>query len=429
MENRVLRLGIAGLGHVGSALIQLIERQSELRLAGEITLTGVSARNKSRQRLVDISKYDWFDDPIELAQSDDIDVFVELIGGSDGPAKKAVEAAIASGKHIVTANKALLAEHGMELAEQAEKSGVNLYYEAAVAGAVPIIRAMQASLSGSMVNAISGILNGTCNYLLTEMLDNGTDYEPVLAEAQRLGYAESDPTLDVSGMDAAHKIAILSAIGYGATLDFSKVQVSGVEGFQLLDLRLADKLGYVIKLIAEGVRSPTGVMCSVAPRLLERDHPLASVKGSLNAVLVDADPSGPLTFIGAGAGPGPTASAVMGDISRLFKSDVWPAFGMPVQRMTAEFTAPTPKVVSESPYFIRAMLKDVAGALASLSEALAKADVSVDRLIQDSAEDTGGAPVAITTHPCSVEKAEQAVHLLGELDCVMAAPRLIRIAK
>ncbi|MEO1474107.1 MAG: homoserine dehydrogenase, partial [Pseudomonadota bacterium] len=296
-----LRLGIAGLGHVGCGLIGLVQDQTALRLPGAVDVTGVSARSRNRNRPVDTSSYRWFDDAATLAEDPDIDVFVELMGGSDGPAKFAVETALKAKKPVVTANKALIAEHGTALAELARENGVDLLFEAAVAGGVPVVRVLRDSLAGVRIDRIAGILNGTCNFLTTQMLKTGRDYEDVLDEAQRLGYAEADPTLDVSGMDAAHKAAILSAIAFSADLDFSKVSVQGVESVQLLDLRLADRLGYRIKLIAEGLLTGAGVVCRVAPKALPEAHPLARVNGSLNTVRIEGEPLGAVTLTGPGA--------------------------------------------------------------------------------------------------------------------------------
>jgi len=282
-----LRLGIAGLGNVGCGLLELIQQQDVLRLPGDVAIAGVTARNRTRTRSVSIEGLPWFDSAEALATQDDVDVFVELIGGSDGPAKVAVEAALKAGKPVVTANKALIAHHGRALAELAEAQGVDLLFEAAVAGGVPIVRALRDSLAGVAVQRVSGILNGTCNYLTTEMLSSGRRYDDVLADAQALGYAEADPTLDVSGLDAAHKAAILSAIAFSADIDFDKVAVSGVEGLDLLDLKFAERLGYTVKLIAEGVMTPDGVVCRVEPKALKQDHPLAQVHGSLNTVRVE----------------------------------------------------------------------------------------------------------------------------------------------
>ena len=281
---KTVKLGIAGLGHVGCGLIELVERQADLRLPGKVEIVGVSARSKSRNRPVDISGYRWFDDAATLAEDPEVDVFVELMGGSDGPAKFAVEEALKAGKHVVTANKALIAMHGQALESLAQENDVDLMFEAAVAGGVPVVRVLRDSLTGVAIQRVSGILNGTCNYLTTEMLQTGRSYDEVLEEAQRLGYAEADPTLDVSGMDAAHKAAILASIAFTADLDFEKVSVKGVDTVELIDLNLADRLGLRIKLIAEGILTEAGVVCRVAPLAMPVDHPLARVNGALNTV-------------------------------------------------------------------------------------------------------------------------------------------------
>lgn len=420
-----LRLGIAGLGHVGCGLVKLVESQNELRLPGSVEIAGVSARSRGQERVVDISAYRWFDSIETLATDPDVDVFVELIGGSDGPAKLAVEAALKAGKPVVTANKALMAEHGTALAALAEENGVDLLFEAAVAGGVPIVRVLRDSLSGISVNRVSGILNGTCNFLTTEMLATERSYETVLAEAQALGYAEADPTLDVSGMDAAHKAAILSSIAFSAELDFQKVDVSGVDRVELVDLKFADRLGYTIKLIAEGVLSDDGVICRVEPKALAHEHPLARVNGSLNTVRVEGEPLGAVTLTGPGAGAGPTASAVMGDVSKLFRPGVRSPFGRAPHHAQRQFIAQSD--AEASPWFVRVMLDDKSGSLAALSDALAQADVSIDKLLQDSADADGVAPVAIVTHICSSRDMKRAAEQLERQDTIIGPPRFIRI--
>ena len=422
---KTLKLGIAGLGHVGCGLVDLVQRQENLRLPGQVEITGVTARNRSRNRPVETDSYRWFDDAAKLAADESVDVFVELIGGSDGPAKVAVETAIRSGKSVVTANKALIAMHGQALAELAREHGVDLLFEAAVAGGVPIVRVLRDSLAGVEINRVTGILNGTCNFLLSEMLDTGKSYDTVLAEAQRLGFAEADPTLDVSGMDAAHKAAILAAIAFSADLDFSKVSVSGVDGVELLDLDLADRLGLRIKLIAEGKIAGEGVVCRVEPFALPKNHPLARINGSLNTVRVEGEPLGAVTLTGPGAGPGPTASAVMGDVAKLFNPIARPAFGH------AEHHARRKFVVAEadetSAYFVRVKLMDKAGSLAELTEALAEAGVSIDKLLQDSSDDDGAAPIAIVTHLCSRTAISNARERLQSLASNVGTPQIMAI--
>ncbi|MEO9969498.1 MAG: homoserine dehydrogenase [Hyphomonadaceae bacterium] len=420
-----LRLGIAGLGHVGCGLIELVRAQDGLRLPAGVTIRGVTARTRERERLVDVSEYEWFDTAESLAVHPEIDVFVELVGGSEGPARRAVEEALKAGKSVVTANKALIAEHGMELAKLADDNGADLLFEAAVAGGVPIVRALRDSLSGVQVKRVSGILNGTCNFLTSEMLSTGRDYGDVLAEAQKLGYAEADPALDVSGTDAAHKIAILSSIAFTAKLDFSKVSIDGVEDLSLLDLQFAERVGYTVKLIAEGVLTDRGVVCRVEPKVLESNHPLARVNGSLNSVRVEGDPLGAIVLTGPGAGGGPTASAVMGDISKLFKQGQSSPLGWAAHHPVRDF------IVSDageaSPWFLRVQLSDVSGALAALSDILAKEGVSIDKLLQDSADENGHAPVAIVTHSAGRENVARAVKQLAKLSSIVGEPRLIRI--
>ena len=420
-----LRIGIAGLGHVGCGLIDLVQSQDKLRLPGHIAISGVTANTRNRKRLADVSAYKWFDTAEALATDPATDVFVELIGGAEGAAKLAVEAALDAGKPVITANKALIAEHGMSLAKRADDNGVELLFEAAVAGGVPVVRTLRDSLSGIAVQRVSGILNGTCNFLTSEMLATGRDYGEVLAEAQKLGFAEADPALDVSGTDAAHKIAILSAIAFSADLDFAKVAIDGVEDLSLLDLKFAERLGYTVKLIAEGVLTDRGVVCRVEPKVLESGHPLARVNGSLNSVRVEGDPLGAVVLTGPGAGGGPTASAVMGDVSKLFRTARRSAFGRAAHHVVREFVVPDEG--EASPWFLRVHLADVSGALAALSETLAQEGVSIDKLLQDSADENGAAPVAIVTHRASKANVAQAVKLLAELSSIVGQPRLIRI--
>lgn len=422
---KTLKLGIAGLGHVGCGLIDLVQRQETLRLPGRVEVAGVTARNRQRNRPVPTDGYSWYDDASVLAADENIDVFVELIGGSDGPAKVAVETALKSGKPVVTANKALIAMHGQELAELARENGVDLLFEASVAGGVPIVRVLRDSLAGVDVRRVTGILNGTCNFLMSEMLSTRRPYETVLAEAQRLGYAEADPTLDVSGMDAAHKAAILAAIAFSADLDFSKVSVRGVDEVELLDLDLADRLNLRIKLIAEGKLTKAGVVCRVEPVALPTGHPLARINGSLNTIRVEGEPLGAVTLTGPGAGPGPTASAVMGDVAKLFNPIARPAFGRADHHDVRTFV--TPQEDERSAFFLRVRLDDRAGALAELTEALAESGVSVDKLLQDSADEQGAAPIAIVTHVCSRQDIHDASERVRALDSNVGQPQIMAI--
>jgi homoserine dehydrogenase len=418
-----LRIGVAGLGTVGGGLLHLLAQKQNLG-ARNLVVTAVSARNRARKRDVDISAYDWFDDPCELAARPDIDVFVELIGGSDGPAKRAVEIALQRGAYVVSANKALVAVHGAALAKLVEQGGGALLFEAAVAGGVPIIKAVKESLAGVNVHAVSGILNGTCNYLLSEMETAGRNYEDVLADAQRLGYAESDPTMDVGGFDAGHKIALLAALAFGQAPDFASVEIEGVDQVTLLDIRMAGKLGYRIKLIAKAERAGEGVRTHVHPVLLAFDHPLAGVNGPLNAVVVDGDPVGRLTFIGRGAGAGPTAVAVASDLADIANNCIRAPFGRPLAELTQRAAIARRDV---GRYFVRLLVKDRPGVIAAVAEDLANAGVSIESFLQDPAAGAEAVPIVLTTQSCPRAALDAAMGEIARLDFLAAPPRVMPI--
>jgi homoserine dehydrogenase len=418
-----LTIGVAGLGTVGGGLLQLLANKQALG-SRALRVVAVSARNRTRKRDVDISAFDWMDDPCELAARADLDVFVELIGGSDGPAKRAVEIALKRGAFVVTANKALLAEHGAALSALVEAHGGALLYEAAVAGGVPIIKVVRESLAGVDVEAVSGILNGTCNYLLSEMESSGRSYEDVLGDAQCLGYAEADPTMDVGGFDAGHKIALLAALAFGQAPDFAAVEIEGVDQVTLLDIRMAGKLGYRIKLVAKAERIGEGVRAHVHPVLLAFDHPLAGVNGPLNAVVVDGDPVGRLTFIGRGAGAGPTASAVASDLADIANGCMRAPFGKPLDQL-ARHAAATRK--DEGRYFVRLLVKDRPGVIAAVAEDLANAGVSIESFLQDPAAGAQAVPIVLTTQRCARTALDAAIGEIAKLDFSAAPPRVIRI--
>lgn len=418
-----LRVGIAGIGTVGGGLVKLFaDEQSPLK--HKLTLTAISARNRTRKRDVDISSYQWFDDPVELAANPDVDVFVELIGGSDGPAKRAVEVALGRGAHVVTANKALVAVHGAELAALSEKSGGKLLFEAAVGGGVPMIKAMKESLAGCRVRSVSGILNGTCNYLLTEMEASGRAFGDVLADAQRLGYAEADPTMDVGGFDAAHKLTILAAIAFGSRPDYDHVRIEGVDGVTLHDIRLGAKLGYRFKLIAKAELINGAVSMHVSPALLAFDHPLANVNASLNALVADADPVGQLTFIGRGAGEGPTAASVASDLLDLAHGRVGFAFGRPLAALTSTPRAAPPE---RGKFYVRLLVEDKPGVVAAVSDRLAHENISIESFLQMPSYDAPVVPIVLTTQTCQRSALDRAATAIESLDAVTEAPRVMPI--
>ncbi len=424
---RAWRIGVAGLGTVGSGLLAfLAERPDYAPAGGRVVVTAVSARSRSRARPVDISHLAWFDDPVALAQSTDIDVFVELVGGSDGPAKAAVEAALQAGKAVVTANKALIAEHGAELAALAEARGVPLLFEAAVMGGVPAVKTVREALVGEDIQSLSGILNGTCNYILTEMEASGSAFADVLAEAQRLGYAEADPTMDVGGFDAAHKITILAALAFGGSPNFAAAEIQGIANVDLLDIRLAADLGYRIKLIASAERAGEGARVRVRPFLIRKSHPIAQADGALNALYVEGRRIGRIFLQGPGAGAGPTAAAVAADIADVMVGGCRPVFQSPALDLRP--CAPPEGLVAEGRGYIRVMVRDEPGVLASVSEGLAEAGVSIESFLQKPPGDTPGVPIVMTTHAVAETVLEAAVSRIGRLPAVLEPPRLLHIA-
>ncbi|WP_374346615.1 homoserine dehydrogenase [Phenylobacterium sp.] len=428
MSEKTWRIGVAGLGTVGAGLLTfLADRPDFAPAGGRAVVTGVSARSRSRPRPFDISNLPWFDDPVALATSADNDVFVELIGGSDGPAKAAVEAALKLGKPVVTANKALLAEHGAELAVLAEANGAPLVFEAAVMGGVPAVKMMREALVGDDVNSVAGILNGTCNYILTEMEQGGRPFAEVLAEAQRLGYAEADPTMDVGGFDAAHKITLLAALAFGCAPNFAAAEIEGIDQIELLDIKMARDLGYRVKLVASADRSADGVLVRVHPSLAPLSHPLAQAGGALNALFIESQRIGRIFVQGPGAGAGPTAAAVAADIADVMTGAVRPVFQRPATTLRP-FTPVDPSK-SMSRAYLRFLVKDEPGVIAAVSETLAEAGVSIESFLQKPVENSEGVPIVLTTHAVAESVLTAAIDRIANLSSVLDRPRLLRIAR
>jgi homoserine dehydrogenase len=427
-DRKLWRVGVAGLGTVGAGLLNFLSEHPDFAPAGgRAAVTGVSARSKSRQRPVDISNLPWFDDAAQLAASPDNDVFVELIGGSDGPAKVAVETALKAGKPVVTANKALIAEHGAELAALAEEKGVPLLFEAAVMGGTPAVKMLREAMVGDEVRSLAGILNGTCNYILTEMEASGRPFADVLADAQRLGYAEADPTMDVGGFDAAHKISILAALAFGCAPHYAAAEIEGIDQIDLLDIRMAKDLGYRIKLVASADRSPDGVLVRVHPSLAPLNHPLAQAGGALNALFIEGTRIGRIFIQGPGAGAGPTAAAVAADIADVMTGAVRPVFQGPAKSLSP-FTPVDPRK-SVSRAYMRFLVRDEPGVIAAVSETLAEAGVSIESFLQKPVEDAGGVPIVLTTHAVAESVLSSAIDKIAGLPAVIDRPRLLRIAR
>ena len=428
MSKTEWRVGVAGLGTVGGGLLNFLSDEAGFAPAGgQAVVTGVSARSRSRPRPFDISNLPWYDDPVELAKSPDVDIFVELIGGSDGPAKAAVEAALNAGKPVVTANKALIAEHGAELAALAESKGVPLLFEAAVMGGTPAVKMLREAMVGDDVKSVAGILNGTCNYILSEMDSGGRSFADVLSEAQRLGYAEADPTMDVGGVDAAHKISILAALAFGCAPNYAAAEIEGIDQVALLDIQLAKDLGYKIKLIASADRSAEGVLVRVHPTLVAQSHPLAQAGGALNALFIEGTRIGRIFIQGPGAGSGPTAAAVAADIADVMTNAKRPVFQAPAKALKP-FTPIDPSR-SLSRAYLRFLVKDEPGVIAAVSETLAEAGVSIESFLQKPVENAEGVPIVLTTHAVAESVLTAAIDRIANLPAVLERPRLLRIAR
>lgn len=436
--SQALRLGLAGLGTVGAALLRMVDRHGDdlaARCGRPIVITGVSARDRGKDRGFDVGAYRWFDDPVDLAQDPDIDVFVELIGGAGGIANTSVTAAIAAGKHVVTANKAMLAVDGQRLAEAAEARGVSLNYEAAVAGAIPIVKTLRESLAGNSVERVYGILNGTCNYILTRMEAEGLDFATCLTAAQELGYAEADPTFDVEGFDTAHKLAILTSIAFGVQLDADAVYVEGISSITPADLEAADELGYRLKLLGVASRTETGIEQRVHPAMVPKSSLIASIDGVTNAVAVESDFAGRFVLSGPGAGGEATASAVMSDIVDIARGISVATFGRPAFSL-----APHQRAAMRAHaggYYLRLTVFDRPGAFAAIATRMAEHGISLESIVQrrrsahaDAPEllkPNAPQPVYLITYDTTEEAVRAALDEIYRDGHIAARPQLIRI--
>ena len=423
-----IKLAVAGLGTVGLGLIELLGKQTDLlaeRSGRRIKIVAVSARDRFKDRGVDLSRFEWFDDPVDMARNAAVDVFVELIGGSEGSAKDACEAAIAAGRHVVTANKALIAEHGTDIAIAAEKSGVVLAYEAAVAGGIPIIKALREGLAGNRIMRLQGILNGTCNYILTTMRETGRSFDDVLSEAQELGYAEADPSFDIDGVDAAHKLAILTSVAFGTEIDFASVHIEGIRHIAAEDIEYAGEFGYKIKLLGICERTVHGIQQRVHPAMVPQEAPIGGVEGVFNAVVTEGDFVGTTVLEGRGAGAGPTASAVVSDIVDIATGRLVHAFGVP----TASLVPSEAALLDDhsGSYYVRLMVDDQPGVFAEIAAELAKHKISIEGVIQRSRSETEAVPVVMTTHETSEAAIQKVLSAFEALDAVREKPHVIRI--
>ena len=421
-----LRLGIAGLGTVGVGIVRIVQKHSALlalRAGRPVEIVAVSARSKTKNRDVDLSNYEWEDDPVALAKRSDIDVFIEVMGGHDGPAKDATEAAIATGKDVVSANKALLAIHGQALAEAAEASDRVIRFEAAVAGGIPVVKSLTEGLAGNEITRVMGVMNGSCNYILTRMQDAGLSYEAVFDEANQLGYLEADPELDVGGIDAGHKLALLSSIAFGTQVDFDAVELEGIGSVTIEDINQAADMGYKIKLLGVAQMTGRGLEQRMSPCLVPDTSPLGQLQGGTNMVVLEGDAVSQIVLRGPGAGEGPTASAVMGDVMDIARGMRVSTFGQPAKTLRKARAA---RAAVPAPYYLRLQLIDKPGALAKVAQALGEAGISIDRMRQYDHADTT-APVLIVTHKTTRTALEEAMADFKSTGVVTGTPVAIRI--
>ncbi len=445
MAQAALRVGIAGLGTVGAGTVRLLRANAGLiasRAGCPVQVTAVSARDRDRPRGVDVSDLRWHADPSALASDPDVDVVVELIGGAEGAARSLVEAALAHRRPVVTANKALIAIHGAALAAMAERAGVALAFEAAVAGGIPVIKALREGLAADRLLRVGGILNGTCNYILTQMRETGRDFAVVLAEAQTLGYAEADPSTDVDGIDAAHKLAILAALAFGRPVEFGSVHVEGVRGIGAADIAFATELGYRIKLLGIARRSELGVETRVHPCLVPVAAPIAQVEGVFNAVVAEGEFVGRLMLEGRGAGAGPTATAVVADLIDIARGSLVPAWGASSDALSQLFSVPMAE--RRGGYYLRLSVRDQPGVIAEITAVLRDCGVSLKSMLQhgqadvstsgvaasdgtfDDASD-GAVPIVLVTHDTREAAMQEAVGRIAALPVVLGRPTMIRI--
>ncbi len=432
-----LKVGIAGLGTVGASLARIIrERASELSVTcgRAIEITAVSARDRGRDRGVDLSGTAWFDTPAEMAAGADIDVLVELVGGAEGAAEQAVRAALERGLHVVTANKALLARYGVELAALAEKKGVLLNFEAAVAGGIPVIKALRESLTGNRISRVYGIMNGTCNYILTRMEKEGLAFEDCLREAQRLGYAEADPTFDIEGNDTAHKLAILTTLAFGTRIAADEIYLEGISNISIEDIEAAADLGYRIKLLGVAQQTESGIEQRVHPTMVPRDSVIAQVDGVTNAVAIESDILGELLMVGPGAGGDATASAVLGDIADIAKSRPGeqrvPVLGTPADALEPYRRARMRS--HEGGYFIRLTVADRTGVFASVATRMAENSISLESIVQRAsaiAPVSDAKTIILVTHATTEESVRNAVAAIKAEDYLVGEPQVIRIER
>lgn len=426
--NKPLRIALAGLGTVGTGVIRLIDENGTMiseRAGRSIEIVAVSARDKGRDRGLDLGKYQWFDNLDDMALEPGVDCVVEMIGGSEGPALELARASLSAGKSFVTANKAMIAHHGMELATLAESKNKSLKYEAAVAGGIPVIKGLREGASANRIERVYGILNGTCNYILTTMEKHGSDFDAVLKEAQNLGYAEADPGFDIDGIDAAHKLAILASLSFGTAVDFEGVETAGIRSIMTADISQAETLGYRIRLLGMARIDNGRLLQRVNPYLVPESHPLAHIEGSTNAVVAEGNFSGRLMFQGAGAGDGPTASAVVADLIDIARGENGTVFAIPANKLENIERAESGNRIGKS--YIRFVVADKPGVLAEITAAMRDANVSIESLIQTAKTGDGSVLIAMVTHSSLEHDVIDSLERLSNSSSIHGAPVVMHL--
>ena len=423
---KTVRIGIAGLGTVGIGVINIIRKNLQLieaKTNSSVEIVAISAKSKSKSRGISLEKYQWESDPTNLAKRDDIDIFVELIGGENGPARQSVEAAILSGKHVVTANKALLAIHGEYLAKLSEKNNVSLKFEAAIAGGIPIVKVLNESLAGNKINKVTGVINGSCNYILTRMEQSDSSYEAIFAEATELGYLEADPKLDVGGIDSAHKLAILSSLAFGTVVNYPGVSIKGIENITLSDIKYTADMGFKIKLLGVSEMTPNGLRQTVSPCLVSTSSSLAQLEGGTNMVVLNTSEAGNIILQGLGAGREPTASSVIADIIDIIRLSKVETFGKPYRFLER---AKISNLSNDAPYYLKLMLDDKPGTLALITKTLGDNGISINRMRQYD-HNYSRAPVSMITHTTSISALEKAIAEFPKSGVISPEPVILRV--
>ena len=424
--NGPLKIALAGLGTIGGGTLKLLRDNAELlkaRCGRDLEVVGIC--DLRREMAAEWPQHHWYGDALAMVRESGADVVIELIGGADGIAKTLAETAIAAGKHVVTANKAMIAHHGTALVKAAEAAGVTVAFEAAVAGGIPINKALREGLVGNNISRIYGILNGTCNYILTAMRESGREFGDVLAEAQRLGYAEADPSFDVDGIDTAHKLAILTSLAFGSEINFKAVHIEGIRHVTAMDIQFAEELRYRIKLLGIARQTPAGIEQRVHPCMVPMASPISHVDGVFNAVMVDGDFVGTTMYEGRGAGERPTASAVVADLVDIARGHRAPSLGVPAAALRSLEASPMAR--HRGRYYIRLMVADRPGVFADIAAALRDSQVSMEAVLQKGRSADEPVPVVMTTHETDEASMVKALDKIVALDTVIEPPRMIRI--